>query len=82
MSSMQDIAQIQNRVTDAQRARARAEGARDAAQADYEAALAELETTYQIESVEEAVHLLARLRTELDQLARDITAKLDEIGIA
>lgn len=81
MTLAEDVAALQQRLTDAERHRVRAEGARDSAQASYEAARAELKKNFGVETVEDAAALLGKLREELAVIVADMSAKLDEIGV-
>lgn len=81
MSLKDDIVALQARVTAAQRDRARAEGARDAAKAAADNAREELLRDFGVESVEDAEKTLFLLREQLTQLTAEISAKLDQIGV-
>lgn len=81
MTLAEDVAALQQRLADAERQRARAEGARDSAKAAYDNARAELKRDFGVESVDEAGALLAQLRDELAVIVADLSAKLDEIGV-
>lgn len=82
MKSLEQISTLQDRIADAQRQRARAEGARAVAQADLDATMDDLRREYQVTDLEAATLLLEQMRAELDQIAADITTTLDEIGVA
>jgi len=77
----EDVVALQQRLATAQRERSRAEGARDAAQAAYDNAHAELHRDYDVSTIEEAAARLTDLRRELEATVADISAKLDQIGI-
>jgi hypothetical protein len=79
--SLDDVVALQNRLAEAHRAKARAEGARDQAQQAADAALTELKRDFGVDSTTQAEALLGELATELDQLTESISAKLDEIGV-
>ena len=81
MTLAEDVAALQQRLADAERQRMRAEGARDSAQASYQAARDELKKTFGVETVEEAGALLTTLREELAGIVAELSAKLDEIGV-
>lgn len=81
MTLAEDVATLQQRLADAERQRARAEGARDSAQASYQAARDELKKNFGVDTAEEAGALLATLRDELAVIVADLSAKLDEIGV-
>ncbi len=81
MSLADEFLELQRRVTKAQNARARAEGAREAAQAAYDEALAELAREYNVTTVEAATALLDSLRQELEAIVKTLTACLDEVGV-
>lgn len=81
MTLAEDVVALQQRLANAQREHSRAEGARDAAQAAYDSANAELRRDYGVSTVEEAAVRLAELRRELEATIADISAKLDQIGI-
>lgn len=82
MNSIESISQLQDRIADAHRARARAEGARDAALADLNQIKQEMADEYGVHNNQQAITVLADMREQVNQLAADITATLDEIGIA
>lgn len=82
MNSLEKISALQDRIVDAQRQRARAEGARAVAQADLDATMDDLRREYQVTDLEAATLLLEQMRAEIDQITADITAALDEIGVA
>lgn len=81
MTLMEEVAALQDRLTDAQRARARAEGARDTAQAAADAARQELNRDFGVETIEQAETMLAELRDELAGIADQIRDRLDQIGV-
>jgi len=81
MTLMEEVAALQDRVAEAQRSRARAEGARESAQASLHRALVELEQEFGVTSPEEAQELLSELKDELERTTAQITRKLDEIGV-
>jgi hypothetical protein len=81
MTLADDVVTLQNRLAEAHRAKARAEGARDQAQAAAEHARAELLNGFGVQSTEAAEHLLIELRGELEALTEQISTKLDEIGV-
>lgn len=81
MTLMEQVADLQNRISAAQRERARAEGARDAAQAAAETARAELHRDFGVSTVEEANTLLTQLRADLEATTAEVAAALDKIGL-
>lgn len=81
MSLHDDVAEVQARITAAQRDKARAEGTRDAAQAAADRARDELLHDFGVTTVEQAELLLSGLRDELVQMTAEISAKLDQIGV-
>lgn len=80
MTVPQEIADLQARITAAQREHSRAEGARDAAQAAVTHAEKELERDFGVTTVEAAQDLLAKLRAELDTITAALNTQLDQIG--
>jgi len=81
MSLAEDVAALQTRLAEAQRASARAEGARDNAQAVLNTARAQMKEQFGVDNPEQAEELLERLREELSRLVSAISARLDEIGV-
>jgi hypothetical protein len=81
MTLMEDVAALQDRVAEAQRSKARAEGVRDSAQVAYDKARQELADDFGVHSLQAAEDLLADLRAQLADLVQQISGKLDEIGI-
>lgn len=81
MTLAEDVVALQARLADAQRARARAEGARDAAQAALDNAKQELNQDFGVDTIGQAETLLDQLRDELAALVEQISAKLDQIGV-
>jgi uncharacterized protein involved in exopolysaccharide biosynthesis len=82
MTLMDDVAALQKRLADAQRERARAEGAYATAQAIAEQARAELKRDFEVDTIEDAEALMATYRQELALLVQQITTELDRIGVA
>lgn len=82
MTLMDDVAKLQQRLADAQRERARAEGAYATAQAIAEQARAELKRDFEVDTVADAETLLETLREELALLVSQLTEELDRIGVA
>ncbi len=80
MDITERIADLQTRLEDAEKARLRAEGSRDAAQASAELAATELRQTFGIVSAEQAQDMLDQLRRELEEIIAQITKALDEAG--
>jgi hypothetical protein len=81
MTLAEDVVTLQARLAEAHRAKARAEGARDNAQAAADTARAELERDFGVATVEQAEAMLADLRDELAALTTAISAQLDKIGV-
>jgi hypothetical protein len=81
MTLMEDVAALQARIEKGRRDRARAEGARDAAQAAADNARAELKRDFDVDTVEQAEELLIHLRNELAELTAEMDAHLGEIGV-
>lgn len=82
MTLMDDVAKLQQRLADAQRERARAEGAYATAQAIAEQARAELKRDFEVDTVADAETLLQTMREELALLVSQLTEELDRIGVA
>lgn len=82
MALADDVTALQARLAAAQRERNRAEGARDTAKSVAEAARDELQRDYGVTTVAEGEALLSQLRDELEDLAKTIASKLDEIGVS
>lgn len=74
------VADIKNRLAVAQRARARAEHERDAAQAAASNARAQLSQEFQVDTQEQAAAMLAALEAELATAVAQMSAALDEAG--
>jgi hypothetical protein len=81
MSLADDVTNLQERIAEAQRQRARAEGTRDAAANALDNAMAELRDQFGVTTVEDAEVLQGRLRLELEHLIHQINTKLDQIGV-
>jgi uncharacterized membrane-anchored protein len=81
MSQMSDITALQQRIAAAHRDRIRAEGARDAAQAAAATARAQLRTDFGVNTAQQAQELLGQLNEELTEIAAQISAALDKIGL-
>lgn len=81
MTLMEDVATLQARIEKGRRDRARAEGARDAAQAAADNARAELKRDFDVDDIEQAEELLIHLRGELAELTAEMDAHLGEIGV-
>jgi hypothetical protein len=81
MTLMEDVARLQERLTEASKARARAEGARESAQLALERAHADLRREFNVPDERAAAELLADLNDKLTTLVADIKAKLAEIGV-
>lgn len=81
MTLAEDVVALQTRLADAERQRARAEGARDSAKAAYTSARTELTQNFGVNTVDEATTLLEQLRSDLAVIVADMTTKLDQIGI-
>lgn len=81
MTLAEDVAALQTRLADAERQRARAEGARDSAKAAFVAAREELARQFGVNTVEEAADLLDQMRADLSAVVADMTTKLDQIGL-
>lgn len=81
MTLMEDVARLQDRLAEAKDARARAQGARESAQASLERTLAELAHDFDVHDAAEGQRKLAELRDDLEKLASELNAKLDEIGV-
>lgn len=75
----EDIVALQKRLADAQRARARAEGAREAAQQAYDRARTDLLDRFGCADIAQAEQLLASLRADIDTLTATLTETLDRI---
>jgi uncharacterized protein involved in exopolysaccharide biosynthesis len=82
MNVMDEVAKLQQRLADAQRQRARAEGAYTTAKAIMEQARADLKRDFGVDSVGEAEELMDTMRQEIADLVAEISAELDRIGIA
>lgn len=80
MTLMDDVATLQARVADAHRAQARAAGALDNAKATLDAAREDLKRDFGVTTVEQATALLAELTAELQNLADQVAAQLDQTG--
>lgn len=72
-----DVTALQSRLAEAHRVRARAEGAREAAQHALDKARTELAEEFGVKTAEEAEQLLAELRVQLERLVAQITRQLD-----
>lgn len=81
MTLMEQVSALQERLAEAQRDRARAEGARDSALKAARDARAELNQQFGVDSLDEAENLLTDLRSELERIVAELTAKLDQIGV-
>lgn len=81
MTLMEDVVALQARIDKGRRDRARAEGARDAAQAAADNAYAQLKHDFDVDSIEQAEQLLIRLREQLAELTAQMDQKLTEIGV-
>lgn len=81
MKSINDeIAELQERITQAQRARVTAEFGRANAEAEVNAARQALKTTFGVTTADEARAKLAELEEQLQTAATALRAALDEIG--
>lgn len=76
-----DVNDLERRLTLAHRAKARADGAREAAEASAATIRAEMKRDFGVDTVEDAEKLLAQWQTRLDELTKHITDKLDEMGL-
>lgn len=81
MSLEATVADIQARITAAQRERMRAEAARDAALAAAEQARTDLKRDFGVNTLAEAEDLLLTLRTELAEIVTGISTALDKVGV-
>jgi uncharacterized protein (DUF3084 family) len=81
MTIMEDVAALKGRVEQAQRNKARAEGARDSAQTALDKARQELADDFGVRTMDDADRLLSELRDDLARMIAEISAKLDQIGI-
>ncbi len=80
MDITERIADVQQRLDNAQKERLRAEGSRDAAQAAAAQAADELKLNFGITTAAQAQDMLDQLRRELEQIVEQITKALDEAG--
>ncbi len=81
MTLAKEVTDLQTRLAEAQRAHARAEGTREAAQATLDNAYKELKTTFGVDSEEEAEEMLEGLYAELQMAIGELAAALDRIGV-
>lgn len=81
MTLAEEVVALQARLADAERARARAEGARDNAQTILDSALAELKEQFDVDDPEQAAALLVQMREQLTYLVASICERLDQIGV-
>lgn len=77
----QAVAALKERIAAAQRARARAEHERDAAQARADTAREQLQRDFGVSTVDDAKAMLARLETELSNAVTQLRVALTEIGV-
>lgn len=82
MSLESEVADLQNRISAADRERIRAEAARDAAVDAAQRARDELKREFGVDSLAEANELLEGLRAELGLIVGKVTAALDKAGIS
>lgn len=82
MSLESEVADLQNRISAADRERIRAEAARDAAVDAAQRARDELKREFGVDTLAEANELLEGLRAELGLIVGKVTAALDKAGIS
>lgn len=75
------VTELKERIAAAQRARARAEHERDAAQARADSAREQLHRDFGVSTVDDARAMLDQLETELSTAVAQLRATLNEIGV-
>lgn len=78
--SINEIKDLQKRVEQAERERARAEGTRDAAQNALDNAFRELKDDFGVDTLPEAEELLESLHADLQMAINKLTGQLAKIG--
>ncbi len=81
MTLATEVADLQTRLTEAQRAHARAEGTREAAQAALDSARKELKVAFGVDNDADAQELLEGLHADLQMVIGEMTAALARIGV-